>query len=100
MSIRAHRIKEICFCNGESWNAWHNEDQAWMNTLMHDGYLDQLNIDGTGIVSIPVSYLEEALKDKKTRKEAGIHKELRKSLEKDIREAEKEKSNNISYYFF
>lgn len=84
MSIRAHLIKKteyvdlkIITPDGEKYktqevfNLWH--DDKLVSLLSSEGYLSQLNMDGCGSLSMPVSFIKDELLTADIEEQAKLH---------------------------
>jgi len=103
MSVRAHPIKKINY-GREIFNLWH--DEYFRNLLDRKGILDQLNIDGYGILEISKYDLDEIENDIEAdvRENSDINPEevkRAKEIINDIRkEMRKRKDDYLSFYCF
>lgn len=103
MSVRAYPIKKINY-GREIFNLWH--DDYFRELLDRKGILDQLNIDGCGILEIDKYDLDEMENDIETdvRKNPDIDPEAvrrAKEIINDIREEmRKRKDDYLSFYCF
>jgi len=96
MSARAYRINNIEYdIKREVFNLWH--DEKLIEYLSSGGYLETLNIDGCGIIEIPVCELNEIIKNAKKLK---LSKERIDVIKDDIKWAKKNKKEYIMYDCF
>ena len=94
MSVRAYRVKNINFANGESFNLWH--DEKLMEFFEENGFYETLN-EGTGLTELLIETLQEAV-DKA--KELELDEYQVKALKKDIKWGKKEGWEYVRYYCF
>ena len=90
MSIRAYRVIEIKRSEAESFNLWH--DEKFIDYLRTHEAMDSLNMDGVGMIDIPIKVLK-----------GGLHLlegDCRRQVEVDIAWAEKEGNEWILYDCF
>jgi len=78
MSIRAYLIKEIKKEKSESFNLSHDEE--FMQILQEAAYLETLDIDGSGFIEVPKSFLKEVLEDKEIPKSENTIKIIKSLL--------------------
>jgi len=102
MSVRAHPIKKISY-GREIFNLWH--DEYFRELLDREGLLNQLNIDGYGIMGIcecHLKALEEHIEKDDDEGEV-LEEEINRAREiiSEIRkEMKKQKSDCIDFYCF
>lgn len=92
MSIRAYRINKVDYKTPDTFNLWH--DINLVEKLEEMGYLSKLNMNGEGIIEVPVYFLEELIK------EGNIENEVIKALQDDINWAKENKQEFLQYYCF
>jgi len=104
MSVRAYPIKEIKY-GGEIFNLWH--DEYFRDLLDREGLLEQLNIDGFGILGICENHLQaienQIAMDVKGSRGDINWEEIKRAREiiDDIRkEMKRQKTDCIDFYCF
>ena len=91
MSISARKVMEIR-TSGESFNLSHDKDL--IQFLEKHDCLSGLNMDGCGLIDIPVEIMKKAMDEVK------IVESVRSALRKDIKDAENNGDDYIQYYFY
>ncbi len=62
MSVRAHRILKVEYAPSSSFNLWHDKKLVeFLDNHNDSGFYSQMNENGSGVVSIEVSVIKEAL---------------------------------------
>lgn len=64
MSIRSHRIVKVIY--DDNTMSFQTGDEIYEAIISHGEGCDHTNMDGGGIIEIPLSGLKEILKDKKS----------------------------------
>jgi hypothetical protein len=96
MSISAHRIIEIKYAESSSFNLDHNK--KLFRFLDDDMEItDKLSTDGSGMVDIPVSKLERAVK---IAKKLELDEDTVKQIQQDINFARTHHNESVLYDCF
>ena len=102
MSVRAYPIKKIEY-GQEIFNLWH--DEYFRDLLEKEGILEQLNMDGCGILGMCKNHLKLIEKQIAVDiKEGSVNKEevkrAREIIEDIKKEMERQKTDCIDFYCF
>jgi len=94
MSVRAYRVNKLEYNSYDSFNLWH--DEKLVELLEREGYLRRLDEDLCGFLEVPLSFLEDVVKNYRDE----IREDTLESLKEDIEFAKAKGESWILYYCF
>jgi len=92
MPVRAYRVNKIDLNRPPSWNFWNSE--ALVEFLERNNCLDGLEDSYSGMIVVAVDVLKKILDD------VTVEPSVKQSIEADIKFAEAEDNDCVTYYCF